>query len=219
MEEQPIQIMNFATGLPKKMKYGHGKEMITGICKTEREEAFLSKEGFSRDGVADLKHHGGPDRAVCVYPYEHYPFWEREFRTRLPSAAFGENLTVTHMLEREVCIGDIYQAGEAIIQVTQSRIPCSTNSKRNNIPNLLKRMIETGFTGCLCRVLKEGTVRKDSDISLIKRHPKQCTVRFCHQIYFDHPKDIDGIKRILEIDELANVWRKKLTERLQRLAN
>ena len=72
-----IELVHFSIGKPKQMKYGEDKEMITGICKELTEEAFLSKDGFLGDDVADLKHHGGPDRAVCVYSHEHYALWER----------------------------------------------------------------------------------------------------------------------------------------------
>ncbi|MGP7816742.1 MOSC domain-containing protein [Niallia sp. 01092] len=212
-----IELMSFAIGLPKKMKYNLDKEMDTGICKEEVEQAFLDKEGFRGDGVADLRYHGGPDRAVCVYPYEHYLVWAKEFSSTLPLAAFGENLTVTNMLERDVCIGDVYQLGDAIIQITQGRVPCSTITKRTNIPGILKRIVETGHTGYLCRVIEEGTVRKDSKITLIEPHPKQVSILFSNQIYFHRQKDVEGIKKVLEVEELACEWRKQLTGRLEKL--
>ena len=77
--ENSMKIKNFSIGLPKKMKYGEGKEVISGIRKETVAEAFLTKEGFRGDGVADVRFHGGADRAVCVYPYEHYVQWEEEF--------------------------------------------------------------------------------------------------------------------------------------------
>ena len=199
-----IELVHFSTGKPKQMKYGEDKEMITGICKDPTEEAFLSKDGFLGDDVADLKHHGGPDRAVCVYPYEHYALWEEEFQTTLPASTFGENITVTNMLERDVCIGDTYQLGEAIIQVTQARVPCSTISKRLGIPGILPRIVATGYTGYLCRVLQEGTVRKDSKITLLERPSNNVSVLFSNEIYFHNRKDKDGIEKILAVQELAD---------------
>ncbi|MFC7391438.1 MOSC domain-containing protein [Scopulibacillus cellulosilyticus] len=217
MQNRDIELINLSVGLPKTMTYDDSKEMETGICKETVDEVFLSKEGFKGDGVADLKHHGGPDRAVCVYPYEHYSFWEEEFNVPFPSSSFGENLTVSNMLERDVCIGDIYQVGDAVIQVTQGRIPCSTISKRMNLPSLLNRIVEEGYTGYLCRVIKEGTIRYDSDIMLLESHPNQVTVLFSNQIYFHHPEDVEGIKKILAVEELANVWREKLLKRLEKI--
>ncbi|MDP7977450.1 MOSC domain-containing protein [Bacillus sp. WLY-B-L8] len=212
-----IKLIHFSIGKPKTMQYAENKEMTSGICKQLVKDAFLSTDGFQGDGVADLRFHGGPDRAVCVYPYEHYDLWETEFHTSLPSSAFGENVTVTNMLEEDVCIGDIYQLGEAIVQVTQGRIPCSTISKRLGIPSILPRIVETGYTGYLCRVLQEGTVRKDSQITLLERHPLQVSILFANDIYFRGQKDVEGMKKIIAVPELAEDWRKSLMTRLEKL--
>ncbi|MEC5425772.1 MOSC domain-containing protein [Virgibacillus sp. C22-A2] len=217
INNKTIEIRNFSTGLPKKMKYGNGKEINTGIRKQTTEEALLKKEGFRGDGVGDLKNHGGLDRAVCVYPYEHYLLWEKEFGNPLPPSTFGENLTVTNMLEKDVCVGDIFRLGEAIIQVTQGRIPCSTITKRTNNPALLKKMVQTGFTGYLCRVLEEGVVQKDSKITLLESHPKKVSILFGNEIYFHKHKDIEGIKRMLSVEELADEWKEPLVSRLNKL--
>lgn len=212
-----IELKNFSIGLPKIMKYENDKEINTGICKQTNEETFLKKEGFLGDGVGDLRYHGGPDRAVCVYPFEHYLLWEKEFAKPLPPSNFGENLTVTNMLEKDVHIGDIFRLGGAIIQITQGRVPCSTITKRSNNPLLLKRMVQTGFTGYLCRVLEEGIVRKDSQITLLESHPKQISILYGNEIYFHRPKDIEGIKKILAVEELANEWKELMESRLNKL--
>lgn len=212
-----MEIKYFAVGLPEKMEYGDGKEMLTGIRKKEAQEVFLSKDGFQGDGVANTKNHGGPDRAVCIYPYEHYSFWEDHFGKALPPAAFGENLTVTNMLEENVCVGDVFQIGEAVIQVTQSRIPCNTIDRRLDMTPLLKGMVETGYSGYLCRVLQEGTIRHDSEISLVQRQPKQLSVLFYNHLYFHQPKNSEGIRTALEVEELAENWQQRLSDRLKKL--
>jgi MOSC domain-containing protein YiiM len=214
-----IELKNFSIGLPQKMKYGNDKVIDTGICKQTTEEAFLTKEGFRGDGVADLRYHGGPDRAVCVYPYEHYSLWETEFNNTFPSSTFGENLTVTNMLEKDVYIGDIFRIGEAVIQITQGRIPCSTITKRTNNPSLLKRMVQTGFTGYLCRVLEEGSVRRDSKITLLESHPKEVTILYANEIYFHDQKNVEGIKKVLGVQEMANEWQELLVNRLNKLTS
>lgn len=185
-------------------------EMSTAICKDPVSEAVLTKEGFSGDGVADLQHHGGVDRAVCFYPYEHYGMWEKEFNVKLPASALGENLTVTGMLEEEVCIGDIYQIGDAVVQITQGRVPCSTISIRNGVNTFLKRIVETCYTGYFGRVMEEGTIRTDSKLTLLERHPEQVSVLFANQTLFHDQKNRDAIRKILGVKELASVWRTKL---------
>lgn len=212
-------IKNLAVGMPEKMVYGDGKTMETAIRKKQVEKVYLTKDGFEGDGVADLKNHGGPDRAVCIYPYEHYDYWNGHFGTQLPHAAFGENLTVTNMLEQDVCIGDIFQVGEAIIQVTQGRVPCHTIDKRLDMKPLLKDMVKTGYTGYLCRVLEEGTIRADSTIRLVSKDPQQVSVLYANEINFHRPKDVDGIVKVLEAEELADEWRQFLTKRLIKLTS
>ncbi|QUW22958.1 MOSC domain-containing protein [Sporosarcina sp. Marseille-Q4063] len=211
------KIHNLSIGIPQKMIYENGKEMNTGICKESVNDAFLTKDGFQGDGVANLLFHGGSDRAVCIYPYEHYKLWESEFKTTLPASTFGENLTVMNMLEKDVHIGDIFQVGEAVIQVTQSRIPCSTITKRTKLPLLLKRMVETGYTGYLCRVLEEGLVRKDSQITLLKQHREGLSVLVANDIYFQRLKDKESIQKLLNIQELATSWRESLIKRLEKM--
>lgn len=212
-------IIKFAIGLPKTMKHGENKETISAICKEQVVEAYLTKNGFRGDGVADLKHHGGPNRAVCMYPYEHYVLWEQEFQTKLPEATFGENITVGNMLEKDVHIGDIYQIGEAVIQIAQGRVPCSTITKRTNLPGLLKRIVETGYTGYLCRVLEEGIVRRDSKIELIERHPEGVSILFGNEVYFHRPKDLDGMRKLLSLPELAEDWKETIQKRFDKLSS
>lgn len=212
------QLIHLSIGMPKQMRYGAEKQLLTGICKEAVQEAYLTKDGFKGDGIADTRYHGGPDRAVCVYPYEHYEQWKLEFGQELPAAAFGENITVSHMTEQEVHIGDIYRLGEAVIQITQGRVPCSTITKRLSIPQLLKRMTETGYTGYLCRVLEEGIVRSDSTITLLEPHPKQISILYANQMYYQKQEEPSGIERVLAVEELAEEWRKSLNKRLSQIS-
>ena len=216
MEKNIATIHTLAVGMPKELHYSKDQIMITGIEKQKVHEVYLATRGFVGDDVADKKHHGGPDRAVCLYPVEHYIQWEKELGKTLPTAAFGENLTVTNMLEADVCIGDIYKIGDAVIQITQGRIPCSTIDKYTEANTLLKRLIETGYTGFLARVLNEGTICADSKIELIEKHPARISVLYCNEVYFKN-NDALAMKRIQSVDALAEVWKRKLEKRIQLL--
>ena len=210
-------VKTLAIGMPRTLHTKEGKEFVSAIHKRQSTEVFLSIEGFQGDGIADTKHHGGPDRAVCMYPVEHYAIWEKEFDCALPPSTFGENLTVSGMLEEDICIGDIFKVGEAIVQVTQGRVPCSTISQRTGMPKLMKRMIQTGFTGYLCRVLEEGIIRFDSPITILQQDPQQVSILYANEVYFQRPKDREGLKRILEVDALAEEWKEMLKKRLNTL--
>lgn len=210
-------IHQLSIGTPRTLITPEGKNFISAIAKEAANEAFLTFDGFQGDGIADKKHHGGPERAVCIYPFEHYARWEQEFSCIITEPILGENLSVTGMLEEEVYIGDIYRIGEAVIQVTQGRIPCSTISKKTGLPKLMKRMIETGFTGYLCKVLEEGTVRHDSPVQLIGRDPHGISILYANEVYFQRPRDIEGMKQILEADALAAEWQENVRKRLAKL--
>jgi len=207
-------IHTLTVGMPKELVDSKGRSMITGIEKQRVQEVYLSSQGFEGDDVADKKHHGGPDRAVCLYPAEHYIQWEQELGKTLPVAAFGENLTVTNMLESDVCIGDIYKIGDAVIQITQGRIPCSTIDRYTEANTLLKRLIETGYTGFLARVLEEGTICADSTIELVEKHPARISVLYCNEVYFKN-NDAIAMKQIQAVDALAEDWKEKLEKRIQ----
>ncbi|MGY4689593.1 MOSC domain-containing protein [Salibacterium sp. K-3] len=217
MHSPAPSIYHLAAGLPRNIKDERGRTLHTGIRKKSVSNVFLHKSGFHGDDVADKKNHGGPDRAVCIYPWEHYRKWEAEFETDLEQAAFGENLTVTHMREENVYIGNIYKAGTAMIQVTQGRIPCDTVNRRTGIPELMNRMIETGFTGYLCRVLQEGEVCPDSQIELVEEEENRISVLYANYTYFHDRKNLEAVEDILKVKPLADKWRSKLEKRRQTL--
>ncbi|MGO1058750.1 MOSC domain-containing protein [Planococcus sp. FY231025] len=216
-EFEGARIMNFAVGLPEKMVYGEGREMLTAIRKQTVAEAYLSTESFEGDGVADKKHHGGRDRAVCIYPFEHYSLWEEQFVQRLPASAFGENLTVTQMVEADVFIGDVFQIGEAVIQVTQGRVPCHTIDRRMDMAPLMKAMVKTGFTGYMCRVIEEGTIRRDSEIRLVERGKGEVSVLYANDVNFHQSRNAEAIRRVLEAEALAPEWQDWLEKKLVKL--
>ncbi|GIN88354.1 hypothetical protein J6TS2_47400 [Heyndrickxia sporothermodurans] len=109
-----MRLISLNIGKPKSIICKE-KEFISEIGKKSIQKARLKFNCLDDDNVANLNFHGGPDRAVCFYPYEHYQLWENECGLKLSIPAFGENLTITGMLEKNVCIGDSYQIGEAMV--------------------------------------------------------------------------------------------------------
>ncbi|MNK60628.1 6-N-hydroxylaminopurine resistance protein [compost metagenome] len=209
-----IEILSLNVGMPKQVQFQQ-KNVSTGIFKTATDEAlhlsFLNLEG---DGQGDLVHHGGREKAVCVYPYEHYPFWENELKRPLEYGALGENLTIKGLLETDVCIGDVFELGKAIVQVSQPRQPCYKLTIRHGVPDMLLKVQQTGYTGFYFRVLEEGVVTKDDGLSLLHRHPKEITVSFANRIMHREKDNIEGIKQILEVEELSLNWRNTFLKRL-----
>lgn len=172
------QLLSLNIGLPKEVTYG-GKVIHTGINKKQvKEPVYLSFVKFNGDGQADLVYHGGVDKAVCVYTGDHYPYWEKELNQDLVYGAFGENITVSDMREEDVCIGDTFQIGEAVVQVTQPRQPCFKLAKKYNMPKLPLYFQETGYTGFYFRVLKEGWVSSVDTLKRLQSDPKGVSVAF-----------------------------------------
>jgi len=209
-----IEILSLNVGMPKQVQFQQ-KDVSTGIFKTATDEAlYLSYLNFEGDGQGDLVHHGGREKAVCVYPYEHYPFWEDELKRPLEYGALGENLTIKGLLETDVCIGDVFELGKAIVQVSQPRQPCYKLTIRHGVPDMLLKVQQTGYTGFYFRVLAEGVVSKDDGLSLLHRHPKEITVSFANRIMHREKDNIEGIKQILEVQELSLNWRNTFLKRL-----
>jgi MOSC domain-containing protein YiiM len=140
---------------------------------------WLGQTNLAGDAQADLRVHGGPDKAVNAYAAEHYAYWQQTLgRPDFTHGAFGENFTVEGMNEETVCLGDVYQIGEAIVEVSQPRGPCWKIARRWQLKNLTAQVAQTGYTGWYFRVLREGQVQAGDDIRLLKRpHPEWSIAR------------------------------------------
>jgi MOSC domain-containing protein YiiM len=202
-------------GLPKREIFGR-KEFQTGICKQPVASAvFLSQQGFEGDGVADLRHHGGNDKAVCVYSIDHYPYWESKLGITMPAAAFGENLSVAGLHEDDVCIGDVYRIGTAEVQVSQPRQPCGTLAARYGREDLVKLVVDSGRTGFYFRVLREGEARSGDAITVVERDPGAVSIAFANTIFHHNRKDREGIMKVIAIPALSESWQRSFRELLQ----
>ncbi|QSF44812.1 MOSC domain-containing protein [Paenibacillus tianjinensis] len=153
-----MEVISLNVGKPVKVDY-RGKPLETGIYKLPAMGPVrLHTGGFDGDGQADLVNHGGPDKAVCVYPVEHYAYWEEQLGKKLENSAFGENLTVRGLLETEVCIGDVYEIGSCLLQVSQPRFPCFKLSQKHGPADMPAKVLATGYSGFYFRVLREGVI-------------------------------------------------------------
>jgi MOSC domain-containing protein YiiM len=195
-------------GLPKEETF-HGEVVRTGICKHPTDRPVdLRKIGFVGDGVANLRYHGGEDKAVCVYGTNHYHYWEEVMGIQLPPAPFGENLSVSDFHEDGVCIGDVYQIGTALVQVSQPRQPCATLAKRYGRRDMLKLVADSGRTGCYFRVAEEGTVKRGDHLILMERDSHNIPVSFANHIYYHDRQNRDGIEKVLAIPALSASWQR-----------
>ncbi|WP_241463099.1 MOSC domain-containing protein [Listeria aquatica] len=211
------QVLGLAVGKPKEMDIGRNKTMMTGIGKEQVEGAMLRFAGFDGDASFDLKHHGGLDRSVCIFPKEHYSYFEEKFNRILLPGAFGENLTVSGLLEQDVAIGDVFQVGEVRIQVSEARNPCATIGKYHFMPALFKEVRSTSRTGFLCRTISEGKIQKGDEIVRVRREVDPISVAFCNEKVLHRMGKREELERISQIEPLAARYRDEVLEKLRKM--
>lgn len=193
------------------------KKVHSAIGKEKVEKVFLTFDGFVGDGVANKAFHGGKERAVCFYPFEHYEKWEKEFNIRINPPAFGENICGTEYTEKNTYIGDIFSLGEAIVQVTQGRVPCSTISKFNEVDIFLNRIVETCYTGYFLKVVEEGVVSSHSSFQLLERPQNKVSVWDATKVMLLDRKNKSAMLNILNIEQLAEDWKNRYKKALEKL--
>lgn len=191
---------------------------VTGFHKTAVDGPLeVGLENLSGDEQADRTVHGGRDKAICVYPAEHFKTWSEELDE--PSCGpgwFGENFTVTNQDESSVCIGDIYEAGSSVVQVSQPRGPCWKLGKRWGRPDFVSKVARSGRTGWYLRVLKPGVVTAGDEITLVERRHPQWTIQRVNQAaYFRRSFSRDELLRLLDCNELALDWRQRMLHVLE----
>src|SRR5438477_2792677 len=179
-----MKLVSINVGLPREVQW-HGKTVLTSIFKAP--VAGLVKVGrlnLEGDRQSDLKVHGGADKAVYVYPAEHYAFWRAELPgVDLPWGAFGENLTTEGLMEDSVHIGDRFRIGSAELVVTQPRMPCFKLAIRFGRPDMVKRFLRSGRTGVYLAVAREGEVTAGDAATLIARYALSISIAAIAGLY------------------------------------
>jgi MOSC domain-containing protein YiiM len=176
----------------------------------------LRKFGLEGDEQADAQHHGGIDKALHHYPFEHYAAWTAELPEQaglFQAGGFGENLSTLGMNENSVCLGDIFHIGNARIQVSQGRKPCWKLNHRFGIPDMARRVQDSGRTGWYYRVMDEGGIAPDDELTLIERpHPNWPLARLISVIYHDK-SDRKALSELAKLEFLAPSWREMAEKR------
>ncbi|HDH0729260.1 TPA: 6-N-hydroxylaminopurine resistance protein [Klebsiella aerogenes] len=178
-------------------------------------ELQLGDLGLEGDEQAEKKIHGGPDRALCHYPREHYLDWIREFPQQAGlfcAPAFGENLSTEGLTEKNVYIGDIFRWGEALIQVTQPRSPCFKLNYHFGISDMAQLMQNSGKVGWLYRIIAGGRVSSDAPLELVSRL-SDVSVHEAGAIAWHMPFDDDQYHRLLSAAGLSVSWSRTMQKR------
>ena len=175
---------------------------------------WLGRTNLAGDGQANLRVHGGPDKAVLSYAARHYPAWRTELNMPdLPYGAFAENFTVSSLDEQSVCLGDVYAIGQARVEVSQPRQPCANITRRWKLPGLTERVEATGRHGWYARVLDEGEVAPGDRIVLIERPFPEWTVARAFRVMRQRTVERDEAAALRDVPTLSDSWRKTLSAR------
>jgi MOSC domain-containing protein YiiM len=173
----------------------------------------LGRTNLVGDGQANLRVHGGPDKAVLAYAASHYPIWRAELdMPDLPYGGFGENFTVTFLDETNVCLGDVYAIAEAQVEVSQPRRPCMNITRRWKRPGLTQRVEATGRHGWYMRVLTEGEVVAGEPIVLLERPFPDWTVARASRAMLDRSTDRVEAAALRDVPTLSDAWRQTLSQ-------
>jgi len=191
------------------------KEWTTGFYKDViSTPVWVGYQGLKGDGQSDRRVHGGVDKAICVYPSEHYPFWGKQLGLiSFNPGAFGENFTTKGFIEEKICIGDTFSLGKTILQVSQPRQPCWKLSRRWKIKDLSKQVEETGKTGFYLRVLTHGFVQSQQAFELIERPYPNWTLARCNTIMHHQKDDLDSAASLGQCTALSGSWKDTLLTR------
>ncbi|HUO10503.1 MAG TPA: MOSC domain-containing protein [Phycisphaerae bacterium] len=196
----------------------HDKPWTTGFFKAPiTGPIFASHTHLDGDGQADLKHHGGPDKAILAYSADHYHQWQSDINRELPFGAFGENLTIAGLSEETVHIGDLFSIGSVLVEVSQPRQPCWKLARRWRMNELVPMVINNGRTGWYLRVLREGLLEAGMPVQLLQRPNPDWPVSRANRILHHHKKDLDLTLQLAAVPKLAGAWTDELLERAARL--
>lgn len=184
------------------------------------DSVWLDWTNLSGDRQADPNAHGGPDKAVYCYPSEHFAPWGEELGREFGPASFGENLTLRGATEADVCIGDVWRLGDAVVQVAQPRYPCYKLAAHTRVPDMERRLIEAGRCGWYLRVLRPGEVPVQGEISVEHREPARLSVLRAHRAFSPlDDTDLAPIPDMLALDALAESWKRMLRRRARLVEN
>lgn len=213
-QPSPSQLVSVNVGLPRPVLW-KDRTVVTGIFKEPVTGPVVARHlNLDGDRQADLSVHGGADKAVYVYPAEHYEPWRRELETpKLPWGMFGENLTTQGLTEDTVVIGERWQVGQAVLMVTQPRQPCYKLGVRFGRDDILRRFVRSRRTGWYVAVLREGTITAGDPV-LIERPADSLTVAAVADLLFTKVPDMPHLRLAATLPTLAEGLRTHFQKQL-----
>ena len=210
------RLLSVNVGLPRDIEW-KGRTVHTGIWKNPvRGRCRVGRLNVDGDGQGDLAGHGGEQRAVFVYQIESYRYWQEHLkRSDFVHGQFGENFTVEGLPDDAVCIGDRYQIGSALFEITAPRVTCYRVGIRMNEPRMAALLTGSGQPGFYFRVLQEGAVEAGDEIVKVGEAAERMTVAEINALLYspNHPRD--RLEHALRIEALSPGWHASFEALLQ----
>jgi len=182
------------------------------------EPQYLGLTGFQLDQQGDTVHHGGPEKAVHHYAADHFDWWRAELAAQparnLQPGAFGENLSTLGLTEDEAALGDVFQLGRAVLQISQPRQPCWKLNVRMNVPDMALRVQMSGRTGWYYRVLEPGWVAPGDALARVQRPHAHWTLACTLRVLYRDGLNMEALAQLAELPVLAPRMRALAQRRL-----
>jgi MOSC domain-containing protein YiiM len=213
-----MKLISVNVGLPR-VVMSNGDPVSTGIFKEPvAGRLMLRTLNLDGDRQADLSVHGGPSKAVYVYPSEHYDYWQRELPDmELPWGMFGENFTTAGLFESALNIGDKFRVGSAVVAVTEPRMPCYKLAIKFGRPDIVKRFLASERTGFYFAVVREGDVGAGDRIEPMEPNEHSLKIRDVTRLYTREKHNTELLRRAIDVDALPESWRSYFQHRLAKL--
>lgn len=210
-----MKIISTNIGKPRVVKWKKG-EVTTGIFKQPvNQPLVLEKTDVEGDHVIDRKYHGGVDKACYLYSADHYPFWKQQYSNlNWQYGMFGENLTIEGLDETAMHIGDTYEIGSAVVQISQPRQPCFKLGIKFEDPGVLRKFIAQSYSGIYVRIITEGEVNSGDALKLVKREGNGLSVADVFQLLYNSKADNPLKQKVIEDQHLPPDLRDYIIGRL-----
>src|SRR5512146_166092 len=213
MDRQAGSLLSVNVGLPRDVRW-QGRTVRTAVWKRPADgQRLVRRLNIDGDGQGDLAGHGGEQRAVFVYQIEAYRYWQQQLgRDDFEFGQFCENFTVRGLADDEVCVGDQYQIGDVLFEVTQPRVTCFRVGVRMNDPRIPALLVSHHRPGFYFRVLREGAVRAGDEIVRVARGPQAMTVAEIDALLYLPGHPAEQVRRALLLPALSEGWRASFRE-------
>jgi len=178
----------------------------------------LVSVNVSKSESIEINVHGGEFQAVYSYPIEHYAHWQKVLgKTNLPYGTFGENFTVSGLLEDDVYVGDIFKVGTAVIQATMPRIPCFKLANKLGSAAIIKDFLWSGRSGFYHKVIEAGEVGAGDEIQLIEHDSQRISIRTILGLYKLKEGNAAALTHALSLKSLPPLLVEAFGQRLAKL--